>query len=82
MKMIKEIFKWICIIGTSFWSSSMSIMWGFVAMLVLMSYKPELISVAPLLAEVRLFLLNNWKLFWLAFFGLNLIEQIKEKKEQ
>ena len=73
--------KWALVIVTSFWNASITIFWGFVALLFLTAYKMELLEMSKLLFEVRLFLINYWQLFWIGFFGLDILKQIKENKD-
>lgn len=58
-------------IAKAFWDSSITIMWSFVPLLLLMSYKPELIDISISLLELRIFLIRTWGYFWTVFFILN-----------
>ena len=61
----------------AFWNSSITMMWAFIPILLLTTYKIELISLEPLLLELRMFLLRTWEYFWIAFFITNSYTGIK-----
>lgn len=64
----------------AFWNSSITIMWAFVPLLLLMTYKVELLNMDKLLFDLRIFLIGTWKYFWIAFFISNSYIGIKEIK--
>ena len=66
----------------SFWNSSTTIMWGFIPLLILTSYKIELIGISETtLLTLRILLIRTWKYFWLAFFISNFWSGIKSETQ-
>ena len=61
----------------AFWNSSITIMWAFVPLLLLMTYKIELLNMDKLLFDLRIFLVRSWEYFWIAFFISNSYSEIQ-----
>lgn len=77
MKQTKKITKVILEIIKSFWNSSITIFWAFIPLLLLQTYKPEIMEISNVLFQVRIFLIRNWGYFWTAFFISSLWDGIK-----
>lgn len=80
-KMIKKycyVLGYVSEIMKSFWSASVSILWAFIPILLLGSYKIELLEISHLLLQLRIVLYQNWTSFWIAFFVVDLIVGIQK----
>lgn len=62
----------------SFWSASIIIMWAFIPLLVLQTYKIEMIEISLILTKLRIHLIRSWSYYWFAFFISNLWMGIKD----
>jgi len=62
----------------SFWSSSVTILWAFIPILVLGSYKIEMMEISLILTQLRIHLYRYWGYYWIAFFISNVWSGIKK----